>query len=228
MSSRPDLKLDWCSFEAAKFAVERWHYSRCMPSGKLVKIGVWENKEFIGVVIFGRGANHNIGKSFGCNQTEICELVRIALRTHSTPVSRIMAIAFLMLKKLSDLRLCISYADPSRGHVGSVYQASNWIYTGTSSPQSEVVVNGVRMHKRTASAKFGSIKNLDRAPISWKHKYLMPLDDEMRARIAPLARPYPKRAGSADSGTTDFQSGRGGATPTPALSQNHGADDAAV
>jgi len=26
-----------------------------------------------------------------------------------------------------------------------------------------------------------------------KHKYLMPLDAEMRAKIAPLAKPYPKR-----------------------------------
>jgi hypothetical protein len=26
-----------------------------------------------------------------------------------------------------------------------------------------------------------------------KHKYLMPLDKEMSAKIAPLAKPYPKR-----------------------------------
>lgn len=50
-----------------------------------------------------------------------------------------------------------------------------------------------------------------------KHRYLMPLDDEMRAKIAPLARPYPKRAGSADSGTLANHAGGGGATPTPAL-----------
>jgi hypothetical protein len=27
--------------DAAVFAVTRWHYSRVMPTGKLVKFGVW-------------------------------------------------------------------------------------------------------------------------------------------------------------------------------------------
>ena len=26
--SKPTLKLDWCSHEAAKYAVEHWHYSK--------------------------------------------------------------------------------------------------------------------------------------------------------------------------------------------------------
>jgi hypothetical protein len=51
-----------------------------------------------------------------------------------------------------------------------------------------------------------------------KHKYLMPLDEDMRRQIEPLRKPYPKRAGSAGSGTSPDQGGRGGATPTPALS----------
>jgi hypothetical protein len=37
-----DLKVDFCSHEAAKYACEHWHYSRCVPASKLIKIGVWE------------------------------------------------------------------------------------------------------------------------------------------------------------------------------------------
>lgn len=44
-------------------------------------------------------------------------------------------------------------------------------------------------------------------------------DDEMRKKIEPLRKPYPKRAGSADSGTAGLQPVGGGANPTPALSQ---------
>jgi hypothetical protein len=88
------------------------------------------------------------------------------------------------------------------------------------------MINGRKTHARSVQAASGSnslegARRLD--PNAYeiitkgKHKYLMPLDDEIRARISPLARTYPKRAGSAASGTTDFQSGRGGATPTPAL-----------
>ena len=33
------LRLDWCSHDAAKYAVEHYHYSRSMPAGKTVKVG---------------------------------------------------------------------------------------------------------------------------------------------------------------------------------------------
>ena len=74
-----NLHLDWASHESCKYAVEHWHYSRSLPVGKLVKIGVWEDKKFIGCVIFARGANMNIGKPYGLDQTECVELARVAL-----------------------------------------------------------------------------------------------------------------------------------------------------
>ena len=49
-----DLKLDWCDIKAARFACMNWHYSKSVPVGKLVKVGVWENKKYIGCVLFGR------------------------------------------------------------------------------------------------------------------------------------------------------------------------------
>ena len=39
-----------------------WHYSQAMPAGKLVTFGVWEHGRFVGAVLYGRGANHNLSK----------------------------------------------------------------------------------------------------------------------------------------------------------------------
>jgi hypothetical protein len=215
---KPDLKIDWATHEAAKYAVENWHYSESMPAGKLVKVGAWENGKFIGVVLFGRGANNNIGKPYNLDQTAACELVRIALAKHTTPVSKIAAIAIRFLKANSPgLRLIISYADPLQGHHGGIYQAGNWIYCGTSQAQQEVMHNGKIMHKRTANSLFGTIKGMQKSPIMWKHKYLMPLDNEMRKQIIPLSKAYPKRASSETSDTSAFHAEKGGATPTDAL-----------
>ena len=212
------LKIDWATHQAAKYAVENWHYSESMPAGKLVKVGAWENGKFIGVVLFGRGANTNIGKPYGLSQTAACELVRIALTKHITPVSKIAAIAMRFLKANSPgLRLIISYADPLQGHHGGIYQAGNWLYCGTSQAQQEVMHNGKIMHKRTANSLFGTIKGMQKSPIMWKHKYLMPLDSEMKKQILPLSKPYPKRAGSDTSDTPGFHPGKGGSLPTPAL-----------
>ena len=221
--TKPVLKLDWCSHEAAKYAVEHWHYSRCMPSGKLVKVGAWEDGKYIGAVMFGRGASPNLGTAYGLKQTECCELVRIALTSHKSPVTRIMAVAVRMLTSaMPGLRLIVSFADPSEGHHGGVYQGGNWIYCGKSNDVTELYVGGRWRHMR------GSFYNkTDTTPERirpGKHRYLMPLDPEMRAKVLPLARPYPKRAGSADSGTPGLQPGRGGATPTPALSPSGVAD----
>lgn len=215
---KTELRIDWATYEAAKYAVENWHYSEKMPAGKLVKVGAWEDGKFIGVVIFGRGANNNIGRPYGCDQTEACELVRIALRDHQNPVSKIAATAIRFLKRNSPgLRLVISYADPLQGHHGVIYQAGNWTYCGRSQAQQEVMYKGRIMHKRTANALFGTIKGMKKSPIMWKHKYLMPLDKEMRKKILLLAKPYPKRASSETSDTPSLQDGKGGATPTDAL-----------
>ena len=65
MSSRPELKLNWCSHAAAKYAVEHWHYSKRLPNQKLVKIGVWEFGIFRGAVIFGDGANPGLFVPYG-------------------------------------------------------------------------------------------------------------------------------------------------------------------
>jgi hypothetical protein len=220
---KADLRIDWATHAAAKYACENWHYSGCLPAGKLVKVGAWENGKFIGVVLFGRGANNRMASAYQLGQDEACELVRIALTKHQSPVSRIAAQAMRFLKKQSDgLRLIVSYADPKQGHHGGIYQAGNWTYQGRSQAQRELLINGVFTHKRSAHAKYGTAspekitamsgKKVEWAPVEWKHVYLMPLDADMRARILPLAKPYPKRAKQAMDGIQSSQR-QGGTDP---------------
>jgi hypothetical protein len=212
---KPQLKIDWATHEAAKYACVNWHYSKCMPVGKLVKIGAWESNKFIGVVLFGRGANNNMLKPFGIEQDQGCELVRIALTTHKTPVSRIVAQAMRFLKRQSQgLRMIVSYADPEAGHHGGIYQAGNWLYTGPSGEAIKVFYKGKWSHKKTVDDAGVSQANLPKKKVQGKHRYLMPLDDAMRVQIAPLAKPYPKRT---KDQAASFPDALGGETPTRAL-----------
>ena len=224
MNSRPELRLDWCDFKAAEYACTHWHYSRRVPAGKLMKVGAWEGGRYIGCVLYGRGANNNAGKSYGLQATELCELVRIALTAHQTPVSRIVAVATRFLRAANPgLRLVFSYADPEQGHHGGVYQGGNWIYSGLSGGRAKPVINGKEMHMRSVSARYGTAEmsrlrgmglSAEKSPVRWKHKYLLPLDDAMREQITPLSKPYPKRAKQA---TPSSPEGSGGATPTRTL-----------
>lgn len=172
-----------------------------MPVGKLVKIGAWEKGKFIGVVLFGRGANCNMVKGYDLTQNQGCELVRVALARHTVPVSRICALAIRFLKTQSpDLRLIVSYADPEQSHHGGIYQAGNWLYRGLSSSAVKVWYKGKWAHKKTVDDAGINQQNLAKKTVSGKHTYLIPLDAEMRAQIAPLAKPYPKRDKQAMTG----------------------------
>lgn len=222
-----NLRLDWATHEAAKIACERWHYSGTRPTGKNNYIGVWERGAYVGCLIFGLGASSALGKPYGLGTFEVCELVRVALKSHETPVTRIVSIGMAMMKRKNPgIRLCVSFADPFHGHHGGIYQGGNWVYSGTSSPSwMWKIPDGSLAHERRFSgvgwnaAKTPPVGSI-RVRVPGKHRYLFPLDDEMRSRIEPLRKPYPKRAGSSDSGTSPVQGEGGGSIPTPALSSS--------
>lgn len=200
------LRLDWAGAQAAKFACERWHYTRTLPNAG-VRIGVWEGGKFAGVILFGIGAGRSTdGRKYGLSRAnEVAELVRVALRPgHVWPVTRCVAIAIRMLRKQSpNLRLLVSFADTAQGHHGGIYQGGGWLYAGVTESDRVYIVRGERKHPKTIHTNGWKQNeawlraNVDPAArcehMPPKHRYLMALDDEMRARIAPLAQPYPKR-----------------------------------
>ena len=199
MPSKGDpLYLAFVGSKAAAHAVENWHYSEKMPAGKNVRIGVWEHGRYIGAVIFGAGTNRNMAKPFGMNPREACELVRVALRDHVAPVSQIVAVAMRLLKRQSPgLRVIVSYADPAQNHVGGIYQAGNWAYTGKSgSPRAFINKKGERVHQRTATAGGGIKPGLRSVKVPLKHRYCYPLDREARKILDRMSRPYPKAPSS--------------------------------
>ena len=199
--------------KAAAHAVTNWHYSRRLPVGRRVILGVWEDGQFAGVVLLSRGSNNHLGSPYGLTQTEVCELTRVALREHKAPVSQIVAECLRRLKATSPgLRLVVSFADPGQGHHGGIYQAGNWVYTGVAEPSRFFRLNGRLVHERSLSVSLGFTKrpgqhrtlprnvewlraNMDpkaeEVMVRGKHRYLYPLDRAMRRRIAPLAKPYP-------------------------------------
>ena len=223
--NKNDLRIDWATHEAARFACENWHYSKSIPKSKLVKIGAWESKRFIGVVLFSYGATPDLVKPYGLKMNEGCELTRVALQKHESPVSRILSLAIRFLRASNPgIRIVVSFADTNEGHHGGIYQATNWVYTGTSQGCFFFEdKKGKVWHPRNVSEDLtlsGKVIKPSECKKIWKHgkhRYLMPLDDGMRKQIEPLRKPYPKRVTSAGSGTPDIQSGGGGAIPTVTL-----------
>ena len=211
MPEKINLKIDWASKDAVKYACQNWHYSKTVPCGKIVKVGVWEDNKFIGVVLFSRGANPYLFNSFNLTQDKGCELTRIALDKHKSNVSQIMSLAIRKLKSLCpDLELIISFADADQEHLGIIYQATNWIYSGLSNKNKKgtaYIINNKKVHSKTANERVrsrnlrGTLDNIKRVYntenvrhhiTKGKHKYLMPLNKTMRNKVILLSKPYPK------------------------------------
>lgn len=188
--------------KTARQVVERWHYSGRMPSGAKLLYACHEGEQFVGVIVLGVGVGkplmHDLGKG------SWLELQRIAMREHEAPVSQYVAELMKRLKvHHKSLRLIVSYADPYHGHHGGIYQAGGWVYTGTTSPSSAYLSPyGEMKHSRVVSAsginrQFGAQKRawrkevFEQIAMPGKHRYLMPLDNGMRRRLAKMAKPYP-------------------------------------
>ena len=203
-----------CSRQAAEHAVLNWHYSHRMPTGRVHMYGVWEDDGYTGAILFGRGANDRMLRPFNLKQSQGCELVRVALREHQHPVTQIVAEAIRHVKQANPgLRLIISYADPVQGHHGGIYQAGGWFYLGTGTTQTRYRISGQVRHSRTVASMLHGDKGTDRerregeATLMWlrrvydpstviitvppKHRYVMPLDKQMRRMLIKQAQPYP-------------------------------------
>lgn len=229
MDTDSPLQITWCDRAAATFAVAHWHYSRRMPSSKLAKLGVWERGRFVGVVVFGKGATPMLARPFGLRQVEVAELVRVALRDHGTPTSRIITIATKMLHRAQPgLRLLVSFADTAQGHHGGIYQAAGWTYLGAD-VQHVYRVRGELVHPRTCYDRWGAggqsipwlRAHVDpdacRVVTPAKHKYALALDRGLRPALAARAQAYPKRVGGVASSTGGRQLPGDGASPISTL-----------
>ena len=58
--------------------------------------------------------------------------------------------------KLSGKEIIVSFAEIDQGHVGTVYQATNWIYTGLSAKRTNWTIKGIDKHCQTIADKYTS------------------------------------------------------------------------
>lgn len=207
------MRIAKANKDSIKFACMKFHYAKAVPVNTCGYNVYNDKNEWCGVVLFGTGANNNIGTAYGLLQGQCVELVRVALNGKQEHTSQAVAMCLKQLKVDCPLvRLVVSYADCDQSHLGTIYQATNWIYVGTNlvnSKDSLWIINGKRYHGRIISdwvRSHGGLKGLTREQFlrkyydenaveyvtKGKRKYLMPLDKKLRKQIAALAKPYPK------------------------------------
>lgn len=199
------MKLEVATYQATKFAVMNFHYSKAMPPCGC-SFSVFNNLgEWCGVIIYSKGASNKIAMPYKMVQGQVIELVRVALNGKQESTSKAISVSLLLVKKMNPLvRMVVSYADTGQNHTGTIYQATNWIYTGIAKGSNPAYIHkltGRKYHSRNVSPSGLKDNMTKRCPkISEcteikgtdKHKYVFPIDKLAIGLCKQLSKPYPK------------------------------------
>ena len=123
------------------------HYAKRMPSISYA-FGLFEDDYFIGVITYGTPSSSPLrnGIAGEVNAHRILELNRLCLKENKKNEASILISKSLNL--IPKGSIVVSYADTSQNHLGIVYQATNFIYTGLSAKRTDYKIKGLE-HKHT-------------------------------------------------------------------------------
>ena len=182
----------------------REHYQHSFPGATHLCLGVFCEKRLLGALTLGAGPANAYALVEGAKPQDCLALTRLWLSDALPPnsESRVLGVVLRALRASTSVKFLISYADPAQGHLGYIYQATNWLYTGLSqgTPLYDIG-DGKHYHSRTLSQIYGthSVKYLQRQgvpvrliPQQGKHRYVYFLDRSCRDRLRVPVLPYPK------------------------------------
>jgi len=126
------------------------HYAKRCPSISYA-YGVFSNNTLKGIITYGCPASSPLKKGI-CgvdNKNIVIELNRLCIDDDMprNTASQLIAYSF---KNLPKPLILVSYADTEQNHIGYVYQATNWIYTGLSAKRTDWKIKGMEnLHGQT-------------------------------------------------------------------------------
>lgn len=152
------------------------HYARRMPSISYA-FGMFEGGCLVGVVTYGVPASHSlcVGLAGAKNQYNVLELNRLCFMPEYNGDNRASYLVAHSLKMLPNKTFIVSYADTAWTHIGYVYQATNWLYTGMTTARTDILSNsGHSRHYNKGETR--------RVPRSAKHRYVYLVGDKRTRR----------------------------------------------
>ena len=204
MSIQNNLEMIRIDYEAAMRTIELFHYlhRRCHCTRAW---GLYQGGVLKGVAVVGKPPSYTLCEGlFGKEESKnVGEFNRLWVddsmprNTESWFVARVL--------KDCPYDALVSFADTEQGHIGYIYQATNWLYTGLSPRQKYFRVKGgesaggtqyrrrERMPKAKIIAEFG-IAFVEEYYSSAKHRYvyLVRRVKELRTKLRYKILEYPK------------------------------------
>jgi len=204
LSIKPEETYDW---------LLRVHYAKRIPSISYA-FGLYIDNELQGLVTYGTPSSSTLrdGIAGKENADKVLELNRLVfVKPIKNGASKLVSKSLSLLPKPS---IVVSYADTEQGHIGYVYQACNFAYTGLSAKRTDWKVKGMEhLHGQTIADMSKSAVGTDKSRVEFmrekfgddfylkdrpqKHRYIYvcaknPQKSILQAQIRYKTEPYPK------------------------------------
>lgn len=193
-----------------KAFVREWHYSHGIHNGPTCYglLDRFDDERLVGVLAIATPCSENVRRSvFGLEHvdavTELHRLVLLDEIPHNSESYFIAAALRLHKQRKPHINAVLSFADATEGHVGTIYQATNAIYTGSSGRATFFLdADGRLRHPRQNGVNITREMAAERgwSPVKreGKHRYLFLLPNdrkhkrELLRQVRLTALPYPK------------------------------------
>jgi hypothetical protein len=153
-----DFKVLLCNRSEIAPFIEGWHYSKNVNGlatsycFKLLDV----NDNLIGAIIYGKIAMANVWKKYAEKESDLIELKRLCCidNTPKNTESFFIGHTLRWLKKNTEIKRVISYADNTYSHEGIVYKATNFKQSGKTNNGRVIMYDGKRYHDKTIRTKY--------------------------------------------------------------------------
>ncbi len=176
------------TFETKPWLLNR-HYAKRLPSISYA-FGLFDEGELVGVCTYGSPASPSlcVGVCGEEHRDKVVELNRLVIDSVKPNGASILVGRSLQL--LPKPSIVVSYADTAQGHIGYIYQANNFYYTGATAERTDM---GGEEGKHSRHSKDPSIRVFR----SSKHRYIIFTGTKkqkkfLKNKLNYSIEPYPK------------------------------------
>lgn len=159
-----DMVVDRCEISEISDFVQRWHYSKSVNGITSTQcFSLRYGGDLIGAMVFGALGMANAWRKYGEAESDVRELRRLCCidETPKNTESFFIGKALRWMRKNTDVKVIVSYADQYYGHSGTIYQASNFRHVGMTA-KGKVIVTPEKIYHDKAVRTYYRKKNGER------------------------------------------------------------------
>jgi GNAT superfamily N-acetyltransferase len=133
--------------------LDKYHYAGYGRTASVIYTAIYDG-EIIAIIKFSPPVRKEVATSLGWQFSEVLELDRFCILPQwqvKNLASKVMAQAIKLVRNdFPNVVVLISFADLERGHIGTIYKASNWTHIGmTANPYTYINKDGDEINKKT-------------------------------------------------------------------------------